>query len=145
MQKKYSETEKAKQRDLLEAELSAELSELQFNLNHKADRFLNTFKSDKSKINTTTYQMQLSNLLKLLEFNPNLEQEFFDFIVEAKDNKLLKILKEKYKTETLIHLSTSLDPQLIEKNARGKINTVISYLKQGDKFVSRNSIYDILR
>ena len=89
--------------------------------------------------------MQLSNLLKLLEFDKNLDQEYFDFIVEARDSKLLKLLYSKYKTETLLKLSTSLDPEVIEKTAKAKRDTILSYLKQGDKFISRNTIYDILR
>lgn len=142
---RYSDEEKAKQKNLMDAEISADLIELQFDLNHKIDRFVNNFKSDKSKINKMEYQMQLSNLLKLLEFDNNLDQEYFDFIVEAKDSKLLKLLYGKYKTETLLKLSTSLDPQLIEKTAKGKRDTILSYLKQGDKFISRNVIFDILR
>ena len=142
---RYSDIEKEKQKNLMEAELTAELSELQFNLNYKVDRFVNTFKANKDKINTATYQMQLSNLLKLMEFNPNLDVEFFDFIVEAKDSKLLNLLKDKYKTNTLITLSTTLDPKVMKSVANSKMNTIISYLKQGEKFVPRNTIYDILR
>ena len=142
---RYSDIEKEKQKNLMEAELTAELSELQFNLNYKVDRFVNTFKANKDKINTTTYQMQLSNLLKLMEFNPNLDVEFFDFIVEAKDSKLLNLLKDKYKTNTLITLSTTLDPKVMKSVSNSKMNTIISYLKQGEKFVPRNTIYDILR
>ena len=89
--------------------------------------------------------MQLSNLLKLMEFNPNLDVEFFDFIVEAKDSKLLNLLKDKYKTNTLITLSTTLDPKVMKSVANSKMNTIISYLKQGEKFVPRNTIYDVLR
>ena len=142
---RYSDIEKEKQKNLMEAELTAELSELQFNLNYKVDRFVNTFKANKDKINTATYQMQLSNLLKLMEFNPNLDVEFFDFIVEAKDSKLLNLLKDKYKTSTLITLSTTLDPKVMKSVANSKMNTIISYLKQGEKFVPRNTVYDILR
>ena len=142
---RYSDEEKAKQKNLMDAEISADLIELQFDLNHKIDRFVSNFKSDKSKINKMEYQMQLSNLLRLMEFDPNIDISFFDFIVEARDSKLLKLLYGKYKTETLLKLSTSLDPEVIEKAAKAKRDTILSYLKQGDKFISRNVIFDILR
>ena len=128
---RYSDIEKQRQRDLMQAEINADITNFEFNLNYEIDKFMKNFETDKKAISSIEYQIRLANTLKLLEIEPNLGAEYFDFIVEAKDYGLLKVLKNKFKSETLIVLSTSLDRNKIEEVARNKAKTLISYVRQG--------------
>lgn len=142
---RYSDIEKQRQRDLMQAEINADITNFEFNLNYEIDKFMKNFETDKKAISSIEYQIRLANTLKLLEIEPNLGAEYFDFIVEAKDYGLLKVLKNKFKSETLIVLSTSLDRNKIEEVARNKAKTLISYVRQGEGFVPRSSLFEILK
>lgn len=142
---RYSDIEKQRQRDLMQAEINADITNFEFNLNYEVDKFMKNFETDKKAISSIEYQIRLANTLKLLEIEPNLGAEYFDFIVEAKDYGLLKVLKNKFKSETLIVLSTSLDRNKIEEVARNKTKTLISYVRQGEGFVPRSSLFEILK
>ena len=142
---RYSDIEKQRQRDLMQAEINADITNFEFNLNYEIDKFMKNFETDKKAISSIEYQIRLANTLKLLEIEPNLGAEYFDFIVEAKDYGLLKVLKNKFKSETLIVLSTSLDRNKIEEVARNKAKTLISYVRQGEGFVPRSALFEILK
>ena len=142
---RYSDIEKQRQRDLMQAEINADITNFEFNLNYEIDKFMKNIETDKKAISSIEYQIRLANTLKLLEIEPNLGAEYFDFIVEAKDYGLLKVLKNKFKSETLIVLSTSLDRNKIEEVARNKAKTLISYVRQGEGFVPRSSLFEILK
>lgn len=142
---RYSDIEKQRQRDLMQAEINADITNFEFNLNYEIDKFMKNFETDKKAISSIEYQIRLANTLKLLEIEPNLGAEYFDFIVEAKDYGLLKVLKNKFKSETLIVLSTSLDRNKIEEVARNKAKTLISYVRQGEGFVPRSTLFEILK
>lgn len=142
---RYSDIEKQRQKDLMQAEINADITNLQFNLNYEVEKFMKNFETDRKAISSMEYQIRLANTLKLLELDPNLGAEYFDFIVEAKDYSLLKILKNKFKSETLTILSASLDKNKIEEVARGKVNTLISYVKQGENFVPKSVLFDLVK
>lgn len=141
----YSKSEQEKQKKLMDMELKIEIDDLNSTLDYEIKKFIKRFETDKSITTSMDYQMKLSNLLRLLELDKNLSIDFFDFIVEARDYNLLNLLKNKYKTEDLYILSHSMDKEKIEKIARQKANTLVSYLRQGDNFVPRSVLLEVVK
>ena len=142
---RYSTVEKIRQKDLMEIEIKTDINDLERNLNYEIDKFMKKYETDTSTTSSMEYQIQLGNVLKLLEIEPNLSPEYFNFIVEAKDFKLLNLLRKKYNTENLIVLSHLNDKNQIEKVIRRKANTILSYLRQGEKFVPRHVLFELLK
>lgn len=142
---RYSDIEKERQKNLMQVAINADITSFEFSLNYEVDKFMKNFEIDRKAISSMEYQIRLANTLKLLELDPNLGAEYFDFIVEAKDYGLLKLLSNKFKSETLMLLVTSLDKNKIEEVARGKVKTLISYVRQGEGFVPKSALFQTLK
>lgn len=142
---RYSDIEKQRQKDLMQVEMNADITNFEFNLNYEVDKFMKNFETDRKAVSSIDYQIRLANTLKLLELDSNLGAEYFDFIVEAKDYGLLNLLNNKFKSQTLMVLSASLDRNKIEEVARGKAKTLISYVRQGENFVPKSVLFELIK
>ena len=142
---RYSDIEQDRQKQLMEMEINTDINELDYTLNYEVDKFIKSLETDIKTTSSMDYQIKLGNVLKLLEIEPNLPAEYFDFMIEAKDFKLLSILKNKYNSQNLMILSTVYDKKQIEKIAKRKAKTIISYLRQGENFVPRNVLFETLK
>ena len=58
--------------------------------------FIADIRPDQEEINSISYQTKLNNVLNLLSLDSELDESYFDFMVEANDFKTVELLKNKY-------------------------------------------------
>ncbi len=91
-------------------------------------------------IKSIEYQTRLSNVMNLLNIETNLDRSYFDFMAEAKDHKTLELLKEKYKSPTLIEVSNSIDPETLIASARTELFLLRNYIDNDKNFAMKDVI-----
>jgi len=102
--------------------------------------FVDSIKPNKELINSIKYQTNLSNLFNLLNLDKDLEESYFDFMVEANDFTTLELLKEKYKSKTLANVFSKVDKEKIIGEARVLVRILKNYIDADKNFSMLESI-----
>lgn len=141
----YTKEAITKSKSEMKSLIDMDIEDFQRNANYTVSQLVDDFKPNKEKINSMEYQIRLSNVIKLLDIDKNLDAEYFDFMVEAKDNNIIKLLNKKYPAnDGLIEANIQTDVKGFEELAANKVNTLVTYLKDQDTLVPREVILDTL-
>ena len=108
--------------------------ELENNIDNEFLLFVDSIKPDKELINSIKYQTNLSNVFNLLNLDADLDESYFDFMVEANDFTTLELLKEKYKSKTLGVVFSKVDKEKIIGEARVMVRILKNYIDSDKNF-----------
>ena len=114
--------------------------ELEQNMDNEFLLFVDSIKINKKIIDSVEYQTKLSNVFNLLNLNSELDESFFDFMVEANDFVTLELLKEKYKSKTLIMAFNKVDKERVIADARVLVRILKNYIDHDKNFDMKESI-----
>ena len=98
-------------------------------------KFMETLEPMHDKINDTNYQVKLTNIMNLLQIDSNLKESYFDFMIEAQDYETLAILKEKYRSESLIKAYSKVDPDSVVTDVRVQVTVLNNYINNDQDFI----------
>ena len=76
----------------------------------------------------------------MLNLDKDLEESYFDFMVEANDFTTLELLKEKYKSKTLGVVFSKVDKEKIIGEARVLVRILKNYIDADKNFKMLESI-----
>ena len=96
--------------------------------------FVDGIKPNSEVISSIQYQTQLSNLLNLLSLDKELDESYFNFMVEANDFTTLELLKEKYKSKSLAIAFDKVDKEKIIGEARVLVRILKNYIDADKNF-----------
>ena len=74
------------------------------------------------------------NVFNLLNLDADLDESYFDFMVEANDFTTLELLKEKYKSKTLVTVFGKVDKEKIIGEARVMVRILKNYIDSDKNF-----------
>ena len=114
--------------------------ELEDKIDNEFLLFVDGIKPNKELINSIKYQTNLSNVFNLLNLDKDLEESYFDFMVEANDFTTLELLKEKYKSKTLGAVFSKVDKEKIIGEARVLVRILKNYIDADKNFKMLESI-----
>ena len=114
--------------------------ELENNIDNEFLVFVDSIKPNKELINSIKYQTNLSNLFNLLNLEKELEESYFDFMVEANDFTTLELLKDKYKSKTLVAVFGKVDKEKIVGEARILVRILKNYIDADKNYKMLESI-----
>ena len=102
--------------------------------------FVDGIKPNSDLISSIQYQTQLSNLLNLLSLDKELDESYFNFMVEANDFTTLELLKEKYKSKSLAIAFDKVDKDKVIGEARVLVRILKNYIDHDKNFTMLESI-----
>ena len=106
--------------------------------------FVDSIKPDTETINSIKYQTNLSNLFNLLNLDSELDESYFNFMVEANDFTTLGLLKDKYKSKVLAKVYSKVDKDKVVAEARIAIRLLKNYIDADKKYTMDESILNTL-
>lgn len=106
--------------------------------------FIADIRPDQEEINSISYQTKLTNIFNLLNLESELDESYFDFMVEANDFKTLELLKNKYKSKVLTLVFDKVDKEKVIANARVELKILSNYIDNDKKFTMEESILKTL-
>ena len=106
--------------------------------------FIADIRPNQEEINSIGYQTKLNNVLNLLSLDPELDESYFDFMVEANDFKTVELLKNKYKSKVLTLVFDKVDKEKVIANARVELRILSNYIDNDKKFTMEESILKTL-
>ena len=115
-------------------------TELESKIENDFLNFVDTIKPNTDIVNSMEYQTKLSNVLNLLALNPEIDQSYFDFMVDANDFITLELLKDKYKSKSLVMAFNKVDKEKTIGEARMLVATLKSYIYHDKNFSMKDAI-----